>query len=112
MLHRWTNIWTIVVITVILCWSVVSNVYGQNTLNLITGMSFQSHRTTYNDNTLSGLPNGFFKLGLGYTSKDNISVSLDYAFDVKVFNLTSIIPLWAFNKRKYKSFALLNNNNK
>lgn len=93
MLQR-LHIWTIVIILS----SVVSS-YGQNTLNLVTGMTFASDKALFNDKTLSRMPNGFFKLGLGYTSKDNISVSLDYSFNIKQFNLTSTIPIWKIRRK-------------
>lgn len=89
-----------------LTWSVVSNVSAQN-VNLVTGTTIASDRAVFNDKALSRMPNVFFKLGLGYTSKDNISVSLDYTFDVKYINLTSTIPL--FNRRKNKSIHFKNN---
>ncbi len=85
--------WTIVII----CISVVSS-NGQSTLNLVTGTTFASDKTIFNDKSLSWKPNVFFKLGLGYTSKDNISISLDYSFDVKYINLTSTIPIWKIRR--------------
>lgn len=94
------KLWSLVLI--LLCAGVFSNVSAQ-TLNLVTGMTFASDKATFNDKSLSRMPNGFFKLGLGYTSKDNISVSLDYSFDVKYVNLTSTIPIWKI-KRKNKYY--------
>ena len=75
---------------------------AQNTLNLVTGMTFASDRSVFKDNSLSRLPNAFFKLGVGYTSKDNISVSLDYNFSIRQFNLTSIIPIWKIKQKSKK----------
>lgn len=88
--------WTLVIVLL----SVVSG-FGQ-TLNLVTGMTFASDKALFNDKTLSRMPNGFFKLGLGYTSKDNISVSLDYSFNTKFVNLTSTIPIWDIRRKKFK----------
>lgn len=98
MLQRTKLIWTI---AVALCF--LFKVDAQ-TLNLVTGMTFASDRTVFKDNSLSRLPNGFFRLGIGYTSKDNISLSLDYTFDIKQFNLTSTIPIWRIRQKpKIKS---------
>ena len=78
--------------------SVVSG-YGQSSLNLITGTTFASDRSVFNDNSLSRKPNAFFRIGLGYTSKDNISVSLDFTTHLNQFNLTSTIPIWKIRRK-------------
>jgi hypothetical protein len=93
-----SKFWTIVIC---IFGSVVSG-YGQSTLNLVTGMTFATDKSLFNDKSLSSLPNGFFKLGLGYTSKDNISVSLDYSFNTRFINLTSTIPIWDIRRKKFK----------
>ena len=89
------------VMYVVILLSVVSS-HGQSSLNLITGTTFASDRSVFNDNSLSRKPNAFFKLGVGYTSKDNISISLDYSFNIKQFNLTSTIPMWKIKQKPKK----------
>ena len=90
------------VMYVVILLSVVSS-HGQSSLNLITGTTFASDRSVFNDNSLSRKPNAFFRIGLGYTAKNNISVSLDFVTHLNQINVTSTIPIWNFNRRKQKT---------
>lgn len=102
MLHKRLISWTIVALMFV-TGSVVSKTFGQS-LNLICGTTFASDKQIFNDKSLSRMPNAFFRIGLGYTSKDNISLSLDYVTHLNQINLTSTIPIWNM-KRRYNGFV-------
>lgn len=105
MLHKGLVIWTIV--SLILCGSVVSNISAQ-TIGLNMGSQLISDRVIFKDNTLNPMPRPFTYIGLNYQTK-GVTMHLNYTFDYKIITIGSSIQLWNINKRKHKTFALLNN---
>lgn len=73
--------------------------YTQTSINLITGATITNEKRLFKDPTMSSMPIPFFRFGIGITTKDNFSFSIDYVFDIKQYNITTIIPIWK-NKKK------------
>lgn len=84
---------------------------SSQTLNLVMGSTITNERNIFQRPDLSRAPIPFFTLGMGYTHTNNTTISLAYAFDLKVVTFTCSVPIYAFKKRRNCfNFALANNN--
>lgn len=57
---------------------------------------------------LNDTPRPFMFVGLTYYTKE-VTIGLSYTFDLHIITISSQIPLWNINKKKYNNYALLNN---
>lgn len=60
------------------------------------------------ENPLNNTPRPFMFVGLTYYTKE-ITMGISYTFDLRICTISSQIPLWNINKKKYNTYALINN---
>ena len=91
----------------------VAGIANSQTLNLVMGSTITNERNIFQRPDLSRTPIPFFTLGMGYTHSNNTTVSVAYAFDLKVVTFTCGVPIYAFKKKRdCFNFALANNRKK
>ena len=88
-------------ITVFIIFMCINTIDAQS-LNLVTGTTITNDRRLFNDKSLSPNPMVFFKVGLGYTAINDVSISLDYTLDINMLSVTTVIPIWDLGKSKNK----------
>lgn len=100
----------LIIMAIVMCFYTI---LPSQTLNLVMGSTITNERNIFQKPDLSRTPIPFFTLGMGYTHSNNTTVSVAYAFDLKVVTFTCSVPIYAFKKKRdCFNFALANNNKK
>lgn len=105
MLHVKSKFWTIVIILFV-TGSVVSNLHSQ-TIGIQMGTHLIPDKVLF-EKPLSNTPRPFMFVGLTYCTKE-VTMGLSYTFDLHIWTVSSSLPLWNVNKKKYSAYALINN---
>lgn len=105
-MSHFKTVWTIVVI---LC---IMGVLSSKVCGQTVGLQFGSHLVPEKilvEKPINNVPRPFMFVGLSYQHNNGVSTSLTYTFQLRIISLSSNVPLWNMNKRRYNTFALLNN---
>ena len=78
------------------------------TIGISMGTHLISDKFIFQDNAYNWYPRPFTFVGLNYSTKQ-VTMSVTYSFDSNIVSISSAIPLWNINKKKYNNYALLNN---